>query len=394
MTPASPLTLYSAIHAAKAGDTIALAPGSYGNPSWKSLATDPKYGIPAFDPPLTITSADPANPAVFAGITLTNVTGLAFSHIEVTPDPRLGFCLSTSGGKGLSFDRMNIHGPAVGSGQAAMFRTSADVSVTNSEIHDLGTGLNHLNCNGLTISGNTLHDIQVDAIRGGGSSNVTICGNTIHSLHSLPGDHADAIQFWTNGGATGPASNITVTDNIITRGTGLPMQGVFMGNEASLQYHNVTIKGNALDGTMYNGIAVQLADNVTIEDNLVHGYSDMTSWVYLTKVTNATLKGNSANLIKADATNVGLVNTGNTTIPQGPVGDVSALTTWQARNAPPVDPRDAQIADLIAKLSAAADADVIDHAAVADLQAKLQAANAALAADEAKIAAAKGALGE
>jgi hypothetical protein len=94
-----------------------------------------------------------------------------------------------------------------------------------------------------------------------------------------------------------------------------------------------------MSGTMYNGIAVQLADNVTIEDNLVEGYRDMTSWIYLTKVTNSTLKHNKATQYKVDGSNEKLENKSNATISQAKVGDTSTMETWLSKRGPKPDNR-------------------------------------------------------
>ncbi|WP_309604029.1 right-handed parallel beta-helix repeat-containing protein, partial [Phenylobacterium sp.] len=177
------------------------------------------------------------------------------------------------------------------------------------------------------LSGNKLHNIQSDGMHGGGTSNITITGNTFTDFAPKAGDHPDAIQFWTTG-TTEPVHDIVVTDNIITRGAGGVMQGIFMGNEKMLEYKNVTITGNAVVGGMYNGIYVADASNVTIEGNLVQGYKDMTSWIYMSKITNGVLDNNHATSFNLAKDNVGLNNHDNATLDLQPVGDVLTLDHW------------------------------------------------------------------
>ncbi|WP_309604471.1 M10 family metallopeptidase C-terminal domain-containing protein, partial [Phenylobacterium sp.] len=155
-----------------------------------------------------------------------------------------------------------------------------------------------------------------------------------------PGDHPDAIQFWTTG-TTASAHDIVVTDNIITRGAGSIMQGIFMGNEKMLEYKNVTITGNAVVGGMYNGIYVADASNAKIEGNLVQGYKDMTSWIYMSKITNGALDNNQASAYALSKDNVGVNTHDNTTIALQPVGNTAILTAWTALHATPAATTDA-----------------------------------------------------
>ena len=76
-TVSSSAALYTALKAAKPGDTIALKGGDYGT---LSLSNFNYAGT------VTITSADPGRPAVIAGINLANSSGLTFSEIETFDD--------------------------------------------------------------------------------------------------------------------------------------------------------------------------------------------------------------------------------------------------------------------------------------------------------------------
>ena len=214
-----------------------------------------------------------------------------------------------------------------------MIRDSKNVSVSNSDIHHLGTGISYINSDTVLLSGNKLHNIQSDAMHGGGTSNITITGNTFTDFAPKAGDHPDAIQFWTTG-TTVSAHDIVVTDNIITRGAGSVIQGIFMGNEKMLEYKNVTITGNAVVGGMYNGIYLADASNVKIEGNLVQGYKDMTSWIYMSKITNGVLSNNQATTFNLAKDNLGLNNHDNKTLDLQPVGDVVALDHWLHPDAP------------------------------------------------------------
>ena len=316
--------LWSAIKAAQPGDTILLAPGNYS--TFALTAANPADTV-------TITSQDPGHPAVIAGITLTNSSNLTFTNIELTPKAQGAYAVTLASDTNIHFDHLNIHASATVDGNAMIIRDSRNVSVTNSDIHNIGTGISYIDSDTVLLSGNKLHNIQSDGMHGGGTSNITITGNTLTDFSPKAGDHPDAIQFWTTATTTS-AHDITITNNIITRGAGAAVQGIFMGNEKMLEYKNVTITGNAVVGGLYNGIYVADASNAKIEGNLVQGYKDMSSWIYLSKITNGVLSNNQATTFNLAKDNLGLNNHDNKTLDLQPVGDVVALDHWLHPDAP------------------------------------------------------------
>ena len=323
--------LWSAVKAALPGDTIYLAPGAY---TAMSMAGMNPAGM------VTITSLDPSHPAVVAGLTLTNSSNLTFSNIELTPKAQGAYGITLGGDSNIRFDHLNIHASATVDGNAVLIRDSRNVSVTNSDIHNIGTGISYINSDTVMLSGNTLHNIQSDGIHGGGTSNITITGNTFTDFSPKAGDHPDAIQFWTSGTTTS-AHDITISNNIITRGAGAAVQGIFLGNEKMLEYKNVTITGNAVVGGLYNGIFVVDASNAKIEGNLVQGYNDINSWIYLSKITTGVMDFNQATTFALAKDNVGLNVHDNTKIVLQPVGDLTVLNHWlnpQGLAAPTVPP--------------------------------------------------------
>ena len=315
--------LWTAVNAAQAGDTILMAPGNY---SMVALANMNPSGM------VTISSLDPTHPAVINSIGLSNDSNLTFSHVEVTPKSASGYAVSIGSSTNIVLDTVNLHGTAgsTTNGSAVLIQNSNQVTVQNSEIHSVGTGITYLNSDHVMLANNNLHDINVDAMHGGGTSDITITHNTFTNFAPAGGDHPDAIQFWTTGTTTA-AHDIVISDNTMTRGTGSTFQGVFMGADPTLAFQNVTISGNAIVGGMYNGVALQYANNVKVEDNLVQGYKDMTSWIYLSKVTNGSLDNNTTTSINNPNNSTNLSIHDNTTIAQGLLGDLSVLEQWQAQ---------------------------------------------------------------
>lgn len=309
--------LWAAIKSAHAGDTILMAPGAYA-----ALRLDG-----ANIAGVTIKSLDPTHPAVIAGMNITSSSGLTFSNIQMTVDPNNGFAVMLGSDQNMAFDHVDMHGAAVGNGSAIMVRNSTGVAVTNSDIHDLGTGINHLNSSQLVFSNNSIHNIEADGIRGGGSSNVTISGNQFTNFYPLAADHPDAIQFWTTGTSTA-THDLTITNNVFVRGQGAAVQGIFVGNENQITYQNVAITGNAIIGGLYQGIAITQGNNVSIANNLVEGYTDINSWISIAKSTNSTLVNNDSTTFLYSDHNTGFTQFANSSIQQGPVGDTSLLNSW------------------------------------------------------------------
>ncbi len=121
--------------------------------------------------------------------------------------------------------------------------------------------------------------------------------------------HPDAIQFLTSGETAG-VHDIVITDNVIDRGSGSAVQGIFMTDQVgTLPYQNVTISGNMLVGTMYNGIMVNDGINLNISNNTVAGLPDMKSWIRVEGSTDAVLNHNiAATLVQTGNTNLSVTD--------------------------------------------------------------------------------------
>jgi Ca2+-binding RTX toxin-like protein len=315
--------LMTALNSAHAGDTIDLAAGNYGAVSLSGLH---------FNGTVTIQSADNANEAVINSLSVQNSSGLSFSHLNLAMSGS-GYGASVTSSQNIAFDSFTTHGTpdSTGAAQGVAFfaRSSSGVSVTNSEISQVGVGIVDLDSDHLTFANNYIHDIQTDGIDSAGSSDVVVAGNRFTNFHPVAGDHPDAIQFW--GGSTGtPGNDITVADNVVTRGSGDVMQGIFVETT-----QNISITGNAMAGTMFNGISVSTTSNALIQNNFVQGFSDMGSRIIARDASdNVTVTGNTISQPVVNlqvSTEPGVTNFvlgTNTTISPGAVGDTSALNTW------------------------------------------------------------------
>jgi parallel beta-helix repeat protein len=321
---ASPDALSAALQTAHNGDTILLAPGNYGDISLYNVHTD---GV------VTIQSADSAHLAVASSLTLNQSSGLAFSGLDVALASG-GNAVAVMSSSNIALSGLKVHGvTGIDQGVGAMVRDSTGVTISGSDFTQIGSGIGHLNSNTIAFSNNTFHNLETDGIFGGGSSHVVISGNQFTEFHPQLGDHPDAIQFW---GATSgaPGTDVTITDNVITRGAGDPIQGIF------IEYtQGITISGNAMTGTMYNGISLSGSGNATVENNFVQGATDMGSRIIVRDgSTNVTVAGNTlteavVNLHQTGGLdNVNFVLGANTSILQASVGDLSSLDAWLSKH--------------------------------------------------------------
>jgi len=290
--------LLTALSKAASGDTITLATGTYANVTLANLK---------FASAVTITSANPDKPAILTDLMVKNSSGLTFSKLELselTPSKMFGFQIV--GSNAITLDKLDVHGlPNVGSGQEGsplMVRNSTGITITNSAFHDAQTGVSILDNKGLTITNNSFSNLSVDGIHGGGDSNVLIAQNSFTNFHPNPNYHPDAIQLWTTN-TTASASNITIDSNLITRGTGDPIQGIFISDQVgNLPFQNVTITNNAVLGALYNGIAIKGVDSGTVTGNTVIGYTDQKSWLTVWSSPKLAFANNSVTAVsKVDA---------------------------------------------------------------------------------------------
>lgn len=282
--------LSTALKAAKAGDTIVLSQGSY-----TLSASNLKFASE-----VVVTSADAGRPAVITNLSITGSSGLTLRDLDLSASPTgMESPFQIKASENIRLERLDVHGTVNNDPSddvsGMLIRGSRNVTVVDSEFHDLADALTHVDSFGLTIARNTFHHLQYDGVRGGGTSNITISGNLFRDFFPKATDHPDAVQFWTTN-TTASASNIVITDNAFLRGEGGAAQGIFMRDQVgNLPYENVTVTGNVIAGATYHGISVTAARNVTIDNNIVQGFTGMKSWILLSKVQGATVTNNDAN---------------------------------------------------------------------------------------------------
>jgi hypothetical protein len=332
----SPSALEAALASAHAGQTIRLAPGVYP----ELVIHDLKGGV-------TITSADPAHPAVINGLKMSGVDGVALTELEFSfPEAqdeqgtnRFGAMVTDS--NDIRFDHDHFHGVlgkvAVMDIKGMQIVSSQHVVVSNSEFQALRVGLHNKQNRYVTITGNNFHNIRVDGIDNGDTSDEVVSGNNFSEFHRMGeqptgGDHGDAIQFWTSKAES--AENITISDNVVVQGAGRNNQGIFVQAlpRGGQPFKHVTIERNLIVGGSPNAIGVNGAEDVKITDNMVVALAGapLTPSIRIQNTDGVVLANNSSAEYALKRNNARMSENGDR--PAGAVSDggMRVLQTWLA----------------------------------------------------------------
>jgi len=281
--------LQSAISSAKAGDTILLTSGNYGalRVSGQNFSED-----------VVIKAADGATP-VFTALSVGNSSGITFQGLEISLSTPNTADFTISNSQDIHIVGFNVHGVLDGNSDTdpwgLYLQSNTNISIEDSNFHELNWGITHSKNDGMVVRNNDFHDIRAQALRGGGSSNVTVAENDFRDIYPIGEDHPDAIQFWTTE-TTASAHDIVITRNTYDRGEGRISQGIFMRDEVgTLPFQRVTITENVIVGASYHGLTIGHATDVKILDNVVVGLADRKSWIFIGDVDGVISSGNIAN---------------------------------------------------------------------------------------------------
>ena len=329
ITVGSTAALSSALQSAQSGDTILLQAGTY-------TGLDYVFYNRSFAQGVTIASADPSHPATLTHFGVAGSNGLTFENVELVTQSKGYFDFQVYKSSNIHFDHVSVHGSMDGNPQddieGISFQGSTNVSVTNSEFQQLERAMTFGSSNNVTVANNNVHNIEITGVSFGQVGNVTVSGNSFSNFDPVVGvDHPDAIQFLTSG-TTASSHDISITNNVIFRGTGGATQGIFLRDQVgTLPYLNVNIADNLIDGTGYGGIAVGSAHGVTVTGNVLislNGVSDMTP-LQVFDSANVTLTNNQAANYGTDG-DTGLAQSGDILNTAVADGGVAALNTWLA----------------------------------------------------------------
>jgi hypothetical protein len=280
--------LAAALAGATGGETIRLAPGDYGR-----LTLDGQGGGFAYDRPVTVTSEDPAAPAVFTGLDVRNAANLTFRTLTFDYVAREGdstkitpFRIADSRNIaviGSVFDGDVARGgdPAgrgYPAGRAFQSADNTGFDFLGNTVHTFWKGLGIGRSTDVRVIGNDFHGLRSDGMNVNAPQGILIEGNHFHDFVRAPdtGDHADMIQFWTTN-TTRPGTDITIRGNLMQAGEGGQTQSIFLRNELvdkgqagpEMFYRRITIEDNVILNGHLNGITVGATDGLVIRGNTI-----------------------------------------------------------------------------------------------------------------------------
>jgi hypothetical protein len=279
--------LENALKCAANGSNLKLASANFGSIEIRNLSAND----------LVMESADPLRPARFTALAIYGSNGFTLRHIRIAGDPPQTKTqgLSVFGATRFKADHIDV----IREPSSRPFRTAVLVRETDNialrrfriKGHIHGIGL--LDVKDAELIENSIWQMQTDGIRGGGVNNIRIARNVIGSFSPKSGDHPDGVQFWSQNQKE-PSQGILIEDNLILRGTGGRIQGIFLRDTQNLPFKDVTVRRNLLVGTAYNGIAVAGYANLQVTDNIIVPMLPETSWIRAEAGTNLTVTGNRA----------------------------------------------------------------------------------------------------
>lgn len=287
------MDLNAAILAARPGETVGIPPGDYG---------DLLIRRRLFAEPLTLVSADPANPARFRSIAIKESQGVVLDDLTVAFTPTattvdsapvvliqkstavtVRNCRISSGmsvnGVPEDAPKLESNGNVIGrpTCRGISIETSFDVLIEGNELFDLARGVVSLVRGARqTIRRNHIHDLRKTSILGG-CDDLTVEDNWLHDNRpwrygeTPVGDHSDYIAIW-NGNLT-VMRNLKILRNRMEssgpiRTMGGWVQGKAPGIEGFEYVGNVIVGGDHVGFSLSDVRDGLIAENVFVQSNL------------------------------------------------------------------------------------------------------------------------------
>ncbi|MGF1544619.1 MAG: right-handed parallel beta-helix repeat-containing protein [Parvularculaceae bacterium] len=271
VTASDPGALTAALEDLAPGDRVVLAPGDYG---------ELRLGGASYSPGVQFASADPANPARFTQVRLTDVAGVSLKDLKVAYGPTVApassnaiFILrsrdvSVDGGEALG----SADGDPTNDGNAIVIDDSRAVTISRVRLHNALRGVTIYDSDDVVVTDSVFEANAADGLAGGGVVGLTVERNVFRDFDLADPEnvHPDAIQLWDRGAARAN-ENVRIVGNAILRGSGDPVQGIFINSKRTPSV-GVTIEDNIVHQSMPQGIAVHKASDVAIRRNTVAAY--------------------------------------------------------------------------------------------------------------------------
>jgi hypothetical protein len=325
---------WTAIYRAADGDVISFAPGRYDGMSF--------YMPAPHTTPIVLQGAAGVKAAFMSldGVVGWTIRDFTFDHVYTN-----NAAVTVGNSQHVILDHVHIaRADGWKGGTGFKTNTTQHVTLENSEIDHEGTGAGGNDDKFLTIRHNHIHDIANDGVIFCGAHDLLVEDNSFANFFPETDAHPDVIQWCST--PANQSLRVSIVGNRYERGTGGISQGI-TGEYGS----EITIRGNAMLGTMYAGYVVCGVHNGLVDTNFLQSFPDMGSSMSVRCGSNGvSFKDNTAPLITDYTEPSGLANTNiqiSGTIPIGvaALGDNSAYLAWIAEHqgggpTPPQPPDD------------------------------------------------------
>lgn len=273
VTVSSAGQLLAAAKAAKAGDTILLAPVNFGDVSLSNIR--PAGAI-------TIKSANPNNDAVFRTLNIMNSSNIIIEDIDIKRPLAAGasqdsYAVNVGKATNITFIGIDVSGSMNNNARddgLGMSLNGSHISVIDSTFTQLRTAVAAAGQDFL-FAGNTITQVrQGMTIRS--MTRALIDSNYAADFQADydKKEHPDVFQVHSGGGADA-SSELIFRNNVMLPGANGFVGGIYIQSEAYLggrldqRHENILIENNYYEGNYRHAITVNNADDVTISNNTV-----------------------------------------------------------------------------------------------------------------------------
>jgi PKD repeat protein len=296
ITVSTAAQLKTALSQATGGETILLNPGNY-----DKLTLTERSGFDiTYNSEVTIRSADPARPAVFAGLDIRGAENLSFrdlvfDYVAKATDQTTITPFSITGSTNITISGSVFDGDLAKGGDAAAIgyptgrglnaSGNTNFAFLDNEMHSFWKGLAIGGNTNARVIGNDFHSMRSDGLNANAVSGLLIENNYFHDFKRAwdTGDHADFIQF-SSTDAKRPSSDVTIRGNLFDSGNnGDGIHTIFMRNDqvdkglagTEMFFRNILIEQNTIYADHLHGISVGETAGLVIRNNtLLHARED------------------------------------------------------------------------------------------------------------------------
>jgi parallel beta-helix repeat protein len=299
VTVSNAAQLTAAARAARGGETILLAPGSYGDVRLDNLRPTGT---------VTIKSANPDNDAVLRSLTMHNSQNFVVQDIDVSRplgdgQARNTFAVSVTRAHNITFVGIDVSGSmnndARDDGHGMTLRGSR-LSVLDSTFTQLGFAVT-ANGSDYVFAGNTMTQVR-EGMQMADMQRALVANNVARDFQANYEtlEHPDVFQVHT-GGSFKASSDLVFRNNVMAIGENGGVGGIFIQSESAIKqrHRNILIENNVYEGNFTHGVSVSNADNVTIRGNTVRAglNSGFVSSIIVSDISDALIEKNVTQML-------------------------------------------------------------------------------------------------